>query len=120
MKDGYYQVKIKEEHRHKTAFEFESKLHGWCGMIVGYKNAPMIFQRIMNKILKDELGKGVEAYLDDVVVHASTIEEHDKILKKVLEKLRKNNTRVNKEKLQFGVEEVKLLGVTINGKEQIP
>jgi Reverse transcriptase (RNA-dependent DNA polymerase) len=51
LKDGYYQIPIAEEHRHKTAFEFENQVFEWCGMVMGFKNAPMIFQRIMNKIL---------------------------------------------------------------------
>jgi len=66
------------------------------------------------------LGKGVEVYLDDVVIHAKTVEEHNRLLVNVLRCLQENNMRVNKEKMQLGLEEVKLLGVTINGKEQIP
>jgi hypothetical protein len=46
LKDGYYQIEIAEEHRCKAAFE----LYEWCGMVMGFKNAPII---IMNKILGD-------------------------------------------------------------------
>lgn len=120
LKEGHYQVKIKEEHRFKTAFEFENKVYEWCGMVMGFKNAPMIFQRVINKVLEDFLGKGVEVYLDDVVIHAKTIEEHDELVEKVVRKLKENNMRINRTKAQLGLEEVKLLGVTINGKEQIP
>jgi hypothetical protein len=68
LKEGYYQIEILEEHKHKTAFEFEEKVYEWNGMVMGYKNAPMIFQRIMNKILGEKLGSGVQAYLDDIII----------------------------------------------------
>lgn len=120
LREGYYQVEIAEEHRFKTAFEFDGGVYEWCGMVMGFKNAPMIFQRIMNKIMAGMLGKGVEVYLDDILIHAKTLNEHDRLVKMVLTKLRENNLKVNIKKTQFAVQEAKLLGLTINGKEKIP
>jgi hypothetical protein len=51
LKEVYYQIEIVEEHKHKTAFEFESNVYEWNGMVMGYKNAPMILQRVMSKVL---------------------------------------------------------------------
>jgi RNase H-like domain found in reverse transcriptase/Reverse transcriptase (RNA-dependent DNA polymerase) len=120
LKEGYYQIEILEEHKHKTAFEFEEKVYEWNGMVMGYKNAPMIFQRIMNKILGEKLGSGVQAYLDDIIIYAKTIEEHDELVKWVFEKLKKHNLKVNVKKVQFAQNSVKLLGVTVNGKDKTP
>lgn len=33
LKEGYYQVKIKDKDRHRTVFEFENKIYEWCGMV---------------------------------------------------------------------------------------
>lgn len=87
---------------------------------MGFKNAPMIFQRIMNTVLEEFIGRGVEVYLDDLLVHAPTKEEHDTLLNKIPRRLQEHNMRINKAKLRLGMEETKLLGVSINGKEQIP
>ena len=40
-------------------------------------------QRLMNGIFDDLRGKGVEVYMDDIVVHGKTEREHDKLLKKL-------------------------------------
>jgi hypothetical protein len=59
LKEGYYQTEIEEEHNHRTAFEFEHKIYGWNGMVMSYKNSPMVFQKVMNKVLGGLIGRGV-------------------------------------------------------------
>lgn len=120
LKEAYYHIPITEEDRYKTAFEFDGQVFEWCGMVMGFKNAPMIFQRIMNKILGERIGDGVEVYLDDVIIYNKSMEEHNQLVRWVLQKFSENNLKVNKKKVQFGMEEVKLLGLTVNGKEKIP
>lgn len=56
-------------------------------MIMGFKNSPRILQRIMNRILGDFIRKGVEVYLDDIVIHAASREDHDKLISMVFSKL---------------------------------
>lgn len=38
-------------------------------MVMGYKNSPQILQRIMDKIFKDLKGKGVDIYMNDIVIY---------------------------------------------------
>lgn len=104
----------------KTAFEFDGRIYEWNSMVMGYKNSPQILQRVINKVLEGELGKGVEAYLDDIIIHANTLSEHNKLLQIVLDKLIKNNLKINLEKIQLAKSEVKLLGVYVNGTELKP
>lgn len=66
---------------------------------MGFKNVPMIFQRVMNKILGNMIGKGVEVYMDDIVIHAKEHKVNDKLLDEVLRKLRENNLKVSKNKI---------------------
>ena len=47
-------------------------------------NAPATFQRLMNKVLRQYLEKFVEVYLDDVIIHSKTKEEHIKHVRAVL------------------------------------
>ncbi|KAI5173421.1 hypothetical protein PAEPH01_1964 [Pancytospora epiphaga] len=64
--------------------------------------------------------KGVEVYMDVIIVHGKAIEEHDWRLIEVMEKLNNYKMRVNPAKLQFRTKEVRLLGVIIDGKNQMP
>jgi hypothetical protein len=40
------------------------------------KNARAMYQRAMNYIFHDLIGKLVEIYIDDVVVKSASVEEH--------------------------------------------
>lgn len=46
---------------------------------------------------------GVETMMDDIIVWGSTREEHDERLRKVLDKTREVNLKLNKDKCEFGV-----------------
>lgn len=120
LREAFYHVEIEECDKKKTAFEFNGTVYEWNSMVMGFKNSPQILQRIMNTLLGDLRGKGVEAYMDDIVVHARSMERHDELLEEVLKRLSENNLRVNIDKVQFCRESVKLLGVTIDGIEQTP
>lgn len=74
------------------------------------------FQKIMEKELQEWLYKGCLAYLDDIVIYAKTVEEHDRILYQVLNKLKSKYLKINVQKIQLRRNEIKLLGMIINGK----
>ena len=69
LKDGFYSIEIAEEDKFKTAFEFNGQVYKWNSMVMGYKNSPQILQRIMDNIFRDLRGKGVEIYIDDIVIY---------------------------------------------------
>ncbi|KAL6427160.1 hypothetical protein ACFW04_008661 [Cataglyphis niger] len=53
-------------------------------------------------------------YLDDIVIYGSSLEEHNKRLKKVLQKLRENNLKLQQDKCEFLRKEVIYLGHIIS------
>ena len=53
-------------------------------------------------------------FLDDIVVHASTVEKHDKILSLVLSRLAEHGVVLNYEKTLLGVEKLEFDGHTIS------
>ncbi|KAI5152345.1 hypothetical protein ENBRE01_2758 [Enteropsectra breve] len=118
LKDGYFQIEINEEDKEKTAFKFENLLYEWNRMPMGFKNAPSIFQKMMDELLGDLSGKGVEVYLDDIVIHAKSKKDHDMIVREVFKRLEESNLYVNVKKLQLAQKEIKLLGIMVDGKTQ--
>jgi len=82
-------------------------------MPFGLKNAGATYQRLMDKIFNDLLGKTMEVYVDDMVVKSQKAEHHPADLESVLAKVRKHDLRLNPEKCVFGVGGGKFLGFMI-------
>jgi hypothetical protein len=57
-------------------------------MTFGLKNAGATYQRAMNYIFHDLIGKLVEIYIDDIVVKFASVEGHLGNLRQVLERTR--------------------------------
>ena len=58
-------------------------------MPFGLTNAPDTFVRTMNNLFSDLFDRGVVAFMDDVLIYSSTIEEHELLLKAVFSRLMK-------------------------------
>jgi len=67
----------------------------------------------MNHVLSNILDVGVLAYLDDILVYAKTEEEHDRLVKEVLERLQHNGLAVSPEKCFWKTDEVEFLGYVV-------
>ena len=67
---GYNQIFMAEEDVHQTAFRCPEHLGllEWVVMTFGLKNTGATYQRAMNYIFHELIGKIVEIYIDDVVV----------------------------------------------------
>jgi len=82
LKSSYYQIRIKEEDIHKTAFRTHSGHFEFLVMPFGLCNAPATFQREMNTLFGHL--PFVKVYLDDILVASKTAEEHQRHLDEVL------------------------------------
>jgi len=94
-----------EEDIHKTAFRCPSALglYEWVVMSFGHKNASATYQRTMNYIFHELIGKIVKIYIDDVVVKSKGYQEYLKDLRETLMCSRKHGLRMNPHKCAFGV-----------------
>src|SRR6266540_1509551 len=79
-------------------------------MPFGLNNAPATFQRLMNKVLRQYIGKFVQVYLDDVIIYSNNLTEHKKHIKAMLEKIREANLKLKPSKCQWFQTELKFVG----------
>ena len=105
---GFHQTSIREEDRHKTAFRGTKGLYEYTVMPLGLVNAPAIFQKAMHHALGDLCGHNgcCVVYLDDIIVHSKTLEEHQKRLDLVLSALDKHHYTCSPKKCSFGLSSV--------------
>lgn len=76
-------------------------------------NAPGTFQRLMNYVLRDVIGKMCLVYLDDIIVFAAN-EEDEKNLQTIFEHLRKANLKSKLSQFKFLQTKVQYLGHMID------
>ena len=105
---GFWQIPLAEKSRHLTTFLTPFGRLCFNKMPFGISSAPEHFQKRMNEILSGL--PGVVCLIDDVLVHGSTQEEHDKHLQVALEHIQSAGATLNKEKCEFGKITIKLLG----------
>ena len=98
----------------RTTFITEEGLYCYKVMPFGLKNVGATYQRLVNKVFADKIGRSMEVYVDDMLVKSPTIEQHIKDLADTFVSLRLYNMRLNPEKCAFGVEAGKFLGFMVS------
>ncbi|XP_038715980.1 uncharacterized protein LOC120009442 [Tripterygium wilfordii] len=119
---GYNQIKINPKDEESTSFITPEGTYCYKVMPFGLKNAGATYQRLVNHVLADQIGKTIEAYVDDMVVKSKRAEDHPSDLQKVFNTLAKFQMKLNPDKCAFGVSSGKFLGflVTSRGIEANP
>jgi hypothetical protein len=72
-------------------------------MPFGLINAPILYQSLINNILRKYLDDFVVVYLDDILIYSKTKEEHIKHVTAILKALEKADMRINGAKNVFHV-----------------
>ena len=115
LTSGYHQMPLDAESRRYTAFKTSNGLYEWQRVPMGLRNAAAHFQQCMaTEVLNGLVGTSCELYLDDVLVHAQTEDEFLTRLKSILERLERRGLVLSPSKCSFGMQEVEILGHTID------
>ena len=118
LRTGFYQILINEADRHKTAFTTSQGLFEYNVLPMGLCNSPAIFMQLMNDTFRKHLNEFVLVFLDDIVVYSNTLEEHERHLRHVLQRLREQRLYVKLSKSELCRTEVEFLGHYV-GKDGI-
>jgi hypothetical protein len=115
LRSGYHQLRIRPSDIAKTAFTTRYRLYEYTVMSFGLTNALAYFMYLTNKVFMEYLDKFVVVFIDDILVHSRSEEEHEEHLRLVLQKLRDNQLYAKFNKCEFWLKEVSFLGHVITG-----
>ncbi|XP_022897478.1 uncharacterized protein LOC111411151 [Olea europaea var. sylvestris] len=73
---GYHQILMAEEDQEKTSFMVDSTIYCYKVMPFDLKNAGATYQRLIDKVFANLIGRNVEAYVDDMVVKSKWVDQH--------------------------------------------
>ena len=113
LKNAYHQIPISQAERKYTAFEAGGQLYQFCRIPFGVTNGVAVFQRLMDKIIKEEELKDTFPYLDDITVAGRTQEEHDSNVKAFLEVVQRRHLTLNHSKSVLSALSITVLGYLV-------
>jgi len=109
LTSGFWQMMLDKKSQEFTAFTIPG--YGqmkWTVAPMGLLGSPASFQRLVEKALEGI--PNVIVYIDDLIIHTNSHEDHVRILLRVFNRLFKHNLKINLKKCVFGSREVSYLG----------
>ncbi|XP_073047725.1 uncharacterized protein [Primulina eburnea] len=119
---GYHQIPLAREDQDKVSFITSEGTFCYVVMPFGLKNAGATYQRLMDKVFSNQIGRNVEVYVDDILVKSKNSADLIADLRETFATLRSYGLKLNPQKCTFGVKSGKFLGymVTERGIEANP
>jgi len=77
---GYNQIRMHPWDKEKTAFMTDGGNYYNKVMSFGLKNVGATYQRLMDKVFKELIGRCLEVYVNDIVVKSNSYDQHIKDL----------------------------------------
>ena len=97
----YYQVKVRNQDVHKTAFVCHKGHYEFLRVPFGLRNAPAAFQKLTSRVLSQCEGF-VYSYIDDIIIFSKCWEDHVGHVRQVLTRLREVGLTASPKKCQWG------------------
>ena len=120
LRAGYHHIGLTADSIPKTAFTSLFGKYEYVKVPFGLAQAPAYFQELMTGVLKDL--PFAMAYLDNIIIYSSTLEEHLQHIKTVFEKLRHAKLSMKLSKCHFFAKEIQYLGhiLGVEGIRPVP
>ena len=101
LASGYWQVRLSEEAKPKTAFATHLGLFQFAVMPFGLCNAPATFERLMSQVLRGLHWKSCLVYIDDILVFGNDFESALHSLELVLNRVAEYGLQLKKRMSDF-------------------
>lgn len=105
---GFWQIPLDEESSKICTMSTPYGRYRFTRMPFGICTAPEVFQKAMHDVLEGL--PRVEVVMDDILVWGTNSQDHDENLRRVLQRCREVNLKLNFKKCHFRKTEVKYLG----------
>ena len=114
LASGYWQVDMAPGDKQKTAFTTHRGMYQFKVMPFGLCNAPGTFERLMEVVMRGLQWHVCLVYLDDIIIFAETLTEHEARLETVLGRLREAGLKIKASKCQLVRQSVNFLGHVVD------
>ena len=107
MRSGFFQIPVHPDSKDLTAFWWGTNLYRYTRMPFGLKQCPAAYQRVMDVTFAQAGLTGcTKVFIDDVLVHSDTFEQHLKDLESVFQCLAAVNLKVHPGKSHCGIDTI--------------
>ena len=111
LSQAYLQLAVDDDSKELLVINTPKGLFRYNRLPYGVSIAPAIFQSVMDRVLHN---LPVACYLDDILIAAPTVKEHDILLEKVLQRLQDSGIHLREDKCQIAQEQVEYLGHVVD------
>ena len=108
LQSAFHQLELTPDSRSITTFQTETEIKRFTRLIFGVNSAQEELQNVLRQILRDI--EGAINIADDILIYAKNTQDHNVILRKVLQRLKERGLTLNLNKCIFGQEKVKFYG----------
>ncbi|KAL0423218.1 UNVERIFIED_CONTAM: Retrovirus-related Pol polyprotein from transposon gypsy [Sesamum radiatum] len=99
---GYNQIPLAPEDQEKASFVTDQGVFCYNVMPFGLKNAGATYQRLVNHMFQNQIGRNMEVYIDDMLVKSEKEQDHIKDLEECFQILTTFGMKLNPAKCTFG------------------
>jgi hypothetical protein len=113
---GYHHISLAVDDEEKTTFITPFEIFCYTKMAFRLKTGGATYQKCVHTVLESQIGRNVEAYIDDIVVKSWKCGDLLSDLEETFGNLRKFRMMLNSKKCVFGVSSGKLLGYMVSSR----
>lgn len=107
-KNGFWKICLTEQSSDLCTCNTPCGRYKFLRLPYGLCSASEVFQQKMKEMFENM--EGVKIYIDNIIVWGRDQKEHDARLRQVLNRMRTENIKLNRDKCKIGISEIRYLG----------
>ena len=107
------QIRMMSEDEEKMTFITDKSFYCYKVMSFGLKNTIATYQRLVNRVFKDQIGCNMKVYINDMLIKSTEAVLHINDLAEAFDVLRRYQMKLNPTKCTFDVTSEKFVGFMV-------